>query len=148
MHEILQVFRPAPKNTSCLLNTSHNRLERKQPLQKKNGFTLIEILIVIVVIGILASISIGVNLRIREQAIKGSIESDLSNAFKVSVIFFSEHPEDVLTINLLEANGFSSSEDVIINIDDPNWESLSITATHPNLIGTYEVNNTGDIFKQ
>ena len=148
MHAILQVFRPIPRNTSRLPDTSHNHLETKQLLQKEKGFTLIEILIVIVVIGILASIAIGVNLRIREQAIIGSIESDLSHAFKVSVIFFSDHPDNELTLALLKAGGYSTSEDVIVDVVDGFCDSLRITGIHPNIIETYEVDNTGNIFKQ
>jgi hypothetical protein len=103
---------------------------------------------VIVIIGILASISIGLTMSFKEKAYIRSIEADLASAFKGSVIFFSENPDGVLTLELLETHGFAASKDVSINVVDPNWDSLRITATHPNVIKTYVVDNTGNIFTQ
>ena len=114
----------------------------------RRGFTLVEIMDVIVILGILASVAIGLTMTFREKAFISSIESDLSNALKVSAVFYSDSPDGELTLVILEANGFSASRDVIINVVDGEMDTLRITATHPSVIGTYEVDKAGNIFKQ
>ena len=148
MRVVLQVFRPIPKNTSPLLDTSHNRPDIKQLLQKEKGFTLIEIMVVIVIMGILASIGMGILINTREKACVSSIKSDLSNAYKVSAAFYAESPDDEIDLDILNAKGLVQSEGVVLTVVDGNWDALSITGTHPNVLTIYELDMTGQIFKQ
>jgi prepilin-type N-terminal cleavage/methylation domain-containing protein len=148
MWVVLQIFRHIPQNSSPLLDPPHDLPEIKRPLQKERGFTLVEVMVVIVIVGILASIAIGLTVSYREKAYISCMKTDLSNAFKDSVVFFSDFPDDGLTLEILEANGYNVSEDVSIDVVDGKSESLRITATHPKIIGTYEVDKTGIIFRQ
>ena len=148
MQVILQIFRPIPNNTSHLRDTSHNRSEIKQFLQKGKGFTLIELMVVIVIVGILASVGIGILMNARERACISSIKSDLSSAYTISTIAYNDNPDEEIDLDTLYAKGLVQSENVVLTVVDGDWDTLSITGTHPNVIAVYELDNTGRIFRQ
>ena len=148
MKVILQIFQPIPKDTSPLLDTSHTHPETEQSLQKEKGFTLIELMVAIVIVGILASIGIGVLMNARERACISSIKSDLTNAYKIVTFVYDENTDDEIDLDVLIARGLVSSENVVLTVVDGNWDSFSMTGTHPNVIAVYELDNTGRIFKQ
>jgi prepilin-type N-terminal cleavage/methylation domain-containing protein len=135
-------------NASILSNTSHNRSQLKRLLQKEKGYTIIELMVVIVIVGILASIAIGIIIDSRERACVSAIKSDLSNAYKTSAALYAENPENEIELGILYANGFIESEDVEINVVDGNWDTLRITGSHPSVLSIYEMDNTGRVFKQ
>ncbi len=60
-------------------------------LAEQRGFTLVEVLVVMIVIGILAGIAIPVLLGQREQAQDASAKSDLRNALTTLVVFRTEN---------------------------------------------------------
>jgi prepilin-type N-terminal cleavage/methylation domain-containing protein len=148
MQGIIQIFRPFPKNASPLLDPSHNRSDVKQLLQKGKGFTLIEILIVIMIIGILAGVAVGIYLNFQGKAYIKAIESDLANAYKISAAIYVNNPDEEIDMTTLLAKGFVESKGVDILVVDGNLDTLSMTGTHPNVLGIYELDNTGRIFKQ
>src|SRR3990167_5735339 len=82
-----------------------NNLQQRKP----NGFTIVELLIVIVVIGILAAIVIvayqGVTNRANDSAIKSDLKS-LSNKLQ---IFYTHNDEYPSTTAQLESLGFKAS---------------------------------------
>ncbi len=65
---IRKMFRSIPQSPLHLPDNSHNRPKKKRLLQKEKGFTLIEMIVVIVIMGILASIAIGILIHVRERA--------------------------------------------------------------------------------
>lgn len=58
---------------------------------KKHGFTIVELLIVIVVVAILAAISIAAYTNINNRAYDSAIQSDLSQMSKTVKLFNAEH---------------------------------------------------------
>ena len=119
----------------------------KTPLfyRKSKGFTFVELLVAILIIGVLASIAIMLLLTYKERAYKVTLESDLSSAYKASVQYHSDYPNGWATLGNLMAYGFRPSKDVDLNIFDGSAENLNMTATHPGFIGVYQVDQHGHI---
>jgi prepilin-type N-terminal cleavage/methylation domain-containing protein len=110
-----------------------------------NGFTLIELFIVVAIIGILASIAISVSLSMTERAKVAMIQSNLSTAFKTAVGYHTDNPESIVTIEILEENGFSKNDEIDIEILDGSVDSLRISAEHQRIDATYVIDNNGTI---
>jgi type IV pilus assembly protein PilA len=74
-----------------------------------NGFTLVELLVVVVVIGILASIALSAFLDQRRKGWDAAVESDLRNAATAQHTVLAVTDEFAGTIDALEAAGFEPS---------------------------------------
>ena len=114
MSAIPHTFRHIPKRLSHLVHICHDRPDLKQFLQKEKGSTLIEIMVVIVILGILARIAIGLTYHFEEKASISHITSDLTQAYKTSVAYFSDNPKDEIDPVDLDAKGFRASADAHI----------------------------------
>jgi len=68
----------------------HNTPAMKR-LRGDKGFTLVELLVVIVIIGILVAIAVPIFLNQREAAQKRAVESDVRNAIPVMETYYSEN---------------------------------------------------------
>jgi len=60
-------------------------------MNKRSGFTIVELLVVIVVIGVLAAITIVSYSGISSKAIEASIQADLNNAAKKLKLYYTEY---------------------------------------------------------
>lgn len=97
-----------------------------------SGFTLVELLIVVVVIGILATIAIPKYSRMREKAYVATVTSDLKNLASQQEIYLSNNQTYAATTTAL---GVTLSDNVTITVNESSGTGWAATGTHSGLAG-------------
>jgi prepilin-type N-terminal cleavage/methylation domain-containing protein len=100
---------------------------------RSTGFTLIEMLIVVVVIGILAAIAIPKYSRMRERAFIAAVTSDLKNLASQQEIYHSDN--QVYAGTVTDVTNFTLSEGVTIAINEADGTGWAATGVHAGLTG-------------
>ena len=96
-----------------------------QTLRMK-GFTLLEVLFVLSILGILIAIAIFHNSGYREKAFDASTKEDLRQAYSSAALYFADYPEGSLTVTDLEKYGFKGSPNVNIRVIDGRLKTFLI----------------------
>ena len=110
----------------------------------QKGFTLIELMIVIAIIGILAAIAIPQFTAYRQRGYNASANADVKNAYTAAQAYFSDNPAGTPSLDNLKAYGFNQTKDVTIT-PTITQSSGTITAKHAQGPTTYTVDDKGDI---
>ncbi|MEW6184730.1 MAG: prepilin-type N-terminal cleavage/methylation domain-containing protein [Thermodesulfobacteriota bacterium] len=121
-------------------------LQKLNKKKNQKGFTLVELLIVIAIIGILAAIAIPQFSNYRKRAYDSSALADAKNLYTAAQAYFGDNPTGTITgIADLTAYGFvAPSKDVAVTVaGDQN--SLAITAAHPQGLKSYAIAADGTI---
>ena len=127
-------------------------LKKLNKKRNQKGFTLVELLIVIAIIGILAAIAIPQFSTYRAKAFVASTKSDAKNAYTALQAYISENPSATPpTISQTGPGTLGSpygaarvSKDVTIAIAGSGAGLATITATHGGLTGSFTYAANGD----
>jgi type IV pilus assembly protein PilA len=96
-----------------------------------SGFTLVEILIIIAILGILAVIAIPQFISYRSQAIDAQLKSDLRNAAVTVESYFTKRSVYPASIDEVYAFGFQPTDGVTLTLDLVTASTYTITAAKP-----------------
>jgi len=111
----------------------------------RKGFTLIELMIVIAIIGILAALAAPSFISYRIKGYNASSNTDIKNAFIAAQAYFSDYPSGTLTDSNLTSYGFRASDNVTLSIITSVQSGLNLTAAHATGDKTYSIDAEGDI---
>lgn len=113
-------------------------------LKKGDGFTLIELMIVIAIIGVLAAIAIPQFTEYRKKGYNTMAKTDLRSLYTACFTYFSDAPTGLCD----EANGqtaFSKNADVVVTISNNTMAGFAGTAKHNAGSITYSITSNGVI---
>jgi prepilin-type N-terminal cleavage/methylation domain-containing protein len=94
----------------------------------EKGFTLIELMIVVAIIGVLAGLAVGQFISYRTRSYNTMVESDLRNAASAQEAYYTSH--EIYSTNVANLPGFTLSQGVHIAVNGTSSKVYTMAAYH------------------
>jgi prepilin-type N-terminal cleavage/methylation domain-containing protein len=111
--------------------------------KREEGFTLIELMIVIAIIGILAAIAIPQFTSYRQRGFNAAAQSDLRNAATAQEAYYTDLQSYTKTPDDLTNRGYTKTPTVTLTITGADTNTYGMTAKHTSGISTWTLNGPG-----
>jgi len=109
----------------------------------EKGFTLIELMIVIAIIGILAAIAIPQFTAYRQRGFNAAVQSDLRNAATAQEAYYTDGQVYTNTLNDLTSRGYTASSNVTITPGGANSQGYTMAGVHSSGLTTWTLTGPG-----
>jgi type IV pilus assembly protein PilA len=117
--------------------------------KSKKGFTLIELMIVIAIIGILAAIAIPQFTAYRLRGYNATAKSDLKNAYTASQAYFTDNPTGTVNLAGIQNYGYRQSNGVNFAVTGGSMTTLAMTTQYNTAVAAnaqlYNTDASGNI---
>ena len=115
-------------------------------LKDNRGFTLIEVLIVIGIIGVLAAIAIPRFTEYKQRSYDSVAKADLTNLFRICKAFWADAPGTAnctVAVATSTTYGYIQSANVTLTPANTTEQAFDVAASHAASNNTYAVNSSG-----
>jgi type IV pilus assembly protein PilA len=113
--------------------------------KKEKGFTLIELMIVIAIIGILAAIAIPQFTAYRQRGFNAAAQSDLRNMATAQEAYFTDGQTYSSAVADLTPRGYTPSSNISIVTLSGNTTGYTMTTQHVSGISTWTLTGPGGV---